>query len=395
MRSPYITKAFVCIILMSMIVLLGGCWDKIEIDELSIVTATAIDKHDDGQVEISLEIFIPKSMSGSNQGGGGAESGGGQTTMVISHKGKNMADALSKLEAELPRRIFWGSCKVFIFGTAAAKDGIQHYLDFLLRHPQPRERAFVFVSEGKAKKIIEQKAVIERYSAQTIHKKADAGHGLTITLQDLEKMITDEDQGAALPYLKLKNEQTSAGKVSKLPNIHGMAVFKKEHLTGIISESTTRGLLWLRGEIEEYTVNVKPKHEQGVVSIVPVLTRVNLSPKIQGGEWKMIVNIKTEGTVVQNSTSLDMAHKSSEKKIQQAYRKMIKQRVTAAINESQKLEADIVHFGKEFHRKYPEQWKKVENRWQEMFPNVKTELVIEAHIRRPGYIHKPIKTEER
>lgn len=70
----------------------------------------------------------------------------------------------------------------------------------------------MFVSEGKAKSIIEQKAVIERYSAETIHKKADTGHGLTITLQDLEKMITDEDQGAGLPYLKLKNEQTSAGK---------------------------------------------------------------------------------------------------------------------------------------------------------------------------------------
>lgn len=315
MRSPYIRKAVVCIILLAMIVLLGGCWDKVEIDELSIVTATAIDKHDDGQVEISLEIFIPKSLSGSSQGGGGgAESGGGQTTMVVSHKGKNMADALSKLEAELPRRIFWGSCKVFIFGTAAAKDGIQHYLDFLLRHPQPRERASMFVSEGKAKSIIEQKAVIERYSAETIHKKADTGHGLTITLQDLEKMITDEDQGAGLPYLKLKNEQTSAGKISKLPNIHGIAVFKNESMVGKISESTTRGLLWLRGEIEEYTVNVKPKNEQGVVSIVPVLTRVNLTPKIQGGEWKMIVNIKTEGMVVQNNTDLDLSHKTSEKR---------------------------------------------------------------------------------
>lgn len=150
MRSPYIRKAVVCIILLAMIVLLGGCWDKVEIDELSIVTATAIDKHDDGQVEISLEIFIPKSLSGSSQGGGGgAESGGGQTTMVVSHKGKNMADALSKLEAELPRRIFWGSCKVFIFGTAAAKDGIQHYLDFLLRHPQPRNRLLCLLVKEK------------------------------------------------------------------------------------------------------------------------------------------------------------------------------------------------------------------------------------------------------
>lgn len=85
-------------------------------------------------------------------------------------------------------------------------------------------------------------------------------------------------------------------------------------MVGKISESTTRGLLWLRGEIEEYTVNVKPKNEQGVVSIVPVLTRVNLTPKIQGGEWKMIVNIKTEGMVVQNNTDLDLSHKTSEKR---------------------------------------------------------------------------------
>ncbi|RKJ41874.1 hypothetical protein D7X33_35905 [Butyricicoccus sp. 1XD8-22] len=72
--------------------------------------------------------------------------------MVVSHTGNNLAEALSKVQAELSRKVFWGSCKVFIFGESSAKEGIQNHLDYFLRDPAPRERAYAFVSEGKAKK---------------------------------------------------------------------------------------------------------------------------------------------------------------------------------------------------------------------------------------------------
>ena len=150
--------ASVCFIL-----LMGGCWDKKEVNDLAIITAAAIDKSDDGRVELSVEIFIPKTMGGAQGGGGGG--GGQQMTMVTSSKGTDLADALSKLQADTPRKLFWGSCRVFIFGEDLAKEGIQENLDFLLRHPEPRERAFAFVSEGKARKIIELKTILERYSS--------------------------------------------------------------------------------------------------------------------------------------------------------------------------------------------------------------------------------------
>ena len=44
-----------------------------EINDLAIVTAAAIDATDDNQIELSLQVFIPKSLS----------SGGGQVVGVV------------------------------------------------------------------------------------------------------------------------------------------------------------------------------------------------------------------------------------------------------------------------------------------------------------------------
>ncbi|MBR8644529.1 hypothetical protein KEH51_07950 [[Brevibacterium] frigoritolerans] len=50
---------------------LSGCWDRIEITDLAIVTAAAIDKKDNDQIELSVQVFIPSSItSGGGQGGG-------------------------------------------------------------------------------------------------------------------------------------------------------------------------------------------------------------------------------------------------------------------------------------------------------------------------------------
>ena len=53
------------------------------------------------------------------------------------------------------------------------------------------------------------------------------------------------------------------------------------------------------------------------------------------------------------------------------------------------MKADIVGFAEEFYRKYPKQWKKIENRWDELFSEVEVNINVEAHIRRQGYITKP------
>jgi spore germination protein KC len=370
------------------ILFLSGCWDRVEVNDLAIVTGTAIDKSDDNQIELSIQIFIPKSLSsGGSQASG---SGGGKMTLTASQTGKNIADALSKLQGKLPREIFWGQCKVFIFGEDLAKQGIQEQMDFLLRHPEPRGRAYLYVSEGKAKEILEIVPNLERYSAEVLREISNYRIGLQITIQDVDEMLTGITQAAALPYVKIKTQQPSEGKPIKYVHIDGTAVFHKDKMVGTLTEAETRGVLWLRDEIKGYTVSVEVEDEKGLVSLNPVSARVSLIPQIHDEKWKMTVNVATEGAIVQNETNLDFSDPKLLKKVENAYQKSIENRIEDALKQMQhRLHADIVGFSKEFYRKYPKEWKPVENRWDELFSEVEVNINVKADIRREGYITKP------
>ena len=54
-----------------------------------------------------------------------------------------------------------------------------------------------------------------------------------------------------------------------------------------------------------------------------------------------------------------------------------------------KMKADILGFGKEFYRKYPKQWKQNRKSLGSGVPGGGSEIDVEAHIRRQGYINKP------
>ncbi|MFJ8256402.1 Ger(x)C family spore germination protein [Peribacillus asahii] len=370
-----------------LILLLSGCWDRVEVNDLAIVTAAAIDIKDDNQIELSLQVFDPKALStGGGQGGGG----GGAITLVRSQIGSNISDALSKLQSKIPRKVFWGQCKVFIFGEKLAKKGIQEQMDFLLRHPQPRERAYLYVSKGDPKKMLESLPPLERYSGEVIRELSDLHIGMQVTMVDLDKMLIGKDQAATLPFIKILPPGKGQEKLQGIPYIVGTAVFKKDKMSGTMSEKATRGILWLRNEMEAYTVSVKPEGAKEEISLNPVSARVKLIPQIRNKQWKMLVKVNTEGSVIQNGTNLKLSSPKSLKTLEKAFEEDIHKRIELAIEQAQhKHKADIVKFGLEFSRKYPKEWKRIENRWAEVFPEVEVEIDVEGHVRRQGYINTP------
>ena len=258
---------------------LSGCWDRVEINDLAIVTGERLIKKRMTKSNLSIQVFVPKALSsGGGQGGGG---GGSKITYTASQTGKNIADALSKIQGKFPREIFWGQCKVFIFGEELEKKGIQKQMDFLLRHPEPRGRAYVFISEGKAKSILELEPNLERYSAEVLRGILNYRIGLQITIQDIDEMLTGIAQAASIPYVKIKTQQTSEGKSVKYAVIDGTAILKKGKMIGTVSEAETRGVLWLRDEIKGYTVSVEIEDKEELVSLNPVSARVDLVPQIK------------------------------------------------------------------------------------------------------------------
>ncbi|MBD3919799.1 Ger(x)C family spore germination protein [Paenibacillus sp. PR3] len=370
-----------------------GCWDRDELNDLALVTALALDQGKNNDIVTTIQFLLPRSQSGVGGTGGGGGGGGGMNkeTAVRTASGVNVADALSKLQRRMPRKLFWGQCKIFIFGEELAHKGIQESLDLLSRHPQPRERSFVFVSAGKASDNLELFPPLERTSAEALRKLSEMDIGYKLTLQQLNSKLVDDSEALAIPYIHVLKKSKAAAPGQTIPYVYGSAVMKGDRMIGVMSEKVTRGMMWLNDDIGDYTITFwMDGRSQGAISLRPIVAHIKTTPLIQGDQWMIKVKVNVEGDMLQNGTAYNPVDPQLLAKMDKAFEKDVRDRIELTVQQAQhKFNADIFDFAKAFHRKYPKQWEKEKGNWDKRFPQVKVTMDITAHILRSGLILAP------
>ncbi|SHE14514.1 Spore germination protein YndE [Chlamydia abortus] len=286
-------------ILLASILLLPGCWNRTELNDLAIITATALDLTEDKQLLLSVLLFVAKISSGGEQGAQGSEN---EETIVVSAKGKTIAEATAKLQEVLPRQVFWGHNKIYIFSRKVAKEGILDHIDFLLRHPGPRERAKLFVSQDEAREILKLPSSLEGDISEVLKELAKEETGLNVTLKNFQEMLTHPAEAAILPVIEIYNLNEN----KRGPILYGAAVFQNGAMTGVIDRKATRGVMWLREEIKTATVSISMEGVEGSVAFFLKKNRTRLIPHIEGDKWNITVKIDTEDDIVQNTTPLNV-----------------------------------------------------------------------------------------
>ncbi|AFC32877.1 germination protein, GerC family [Paenibacillus mucilaginosus 3016] len=378
-----------CLLCGFLILTLTGCWNRVEVNDLALIMAAGIDKKDEDGIELTAQIFIPKS-GGAQQGGGSTSGSGGAQgqTLVRTGRGVTIADAMSKLQEALPRKIFWGHTEVFIIGEQLARSGIREQLDFILRFPQMRERSSIFICKGTAKQVMEASPPLERSTSEVLREMTKSKQGLSLTVNELAQMLSGDSKAAIIPWVEPLPADRGNRDQQPIPYIMGTAVFKKDQMIGRIDDKTTRGVLWLRDEVERAIVTVAPEiADKGYVSFVLLRSSTELIPSVKGDQWSMTVKIETEDDVIQNTTKLDIMKPEITNSLEKELEKDIISRVNLALTKAQKeRKVDIFGFNEVFHRHYPKQWEQIKENWEEKFPEIEVRVLADAKIRRPGSI---------
>ncbi|MEF3303682.1 Ger(x)C family spore germination protein [Paenibacillus sp. GYB003] len=373
-------------------VLLTGCWDRREVNNMAVITAAAIDKAGDTNIELSVQVFNPRTAGGGQQGtmngsGGSSGSGGvseGSQVIVRSEVGATMAEAMSKLQMKLSRHIFWGHGEIFIIGEELARKGFREHVDFLLRSPEIRDNADIFISKGPAKQVLILPIPLERSSAQMLRGLTDLHLGIETSIVSLSQMLAGKAGAAVVPLVQYgKSEEKNDGNI---PYPNGAGIVKKDKLIGFLDEETMRGAMWIRNEIDLATVTVTPARTgRGFVTVRLVRSETELLPRIEHGEWSVTVKSKAEGDMLQNTTNVDFSNPVLSGELERELAEAVASRMKEAIGTVQnKMNADIFGFSEAFHRSYPKQWNKAKDRWDEMFPRVKTVIETDVKILRQG-----------
>ncbi|MFC5466463.1 Ger(x)C family spore germination protein [Lederbergia graminis] len=368
-------------------ILLTGCWDKVEMQDLSIVTAAAIDRLEDGKTRISIQIFIPRSIT-SGETGEDLSSG---STFVREGVGNSLAEAISKLQFNVPRTLFWSHCKIYIFGEELAKEGIRDEADYIARHPGLRGSAFLFVSEGEARELVSLIPPLERYSAEALRKLTEHEPSMITSLRDVDMGLMGDSESISLPYIKKLIPKDEARKPHEtIPVINGTAIFKKDKMVGTLNLHDTNSLLWLKKGVKQSTISIKPDGDDKEIILSTTSEKHTFIPQIKDNRWIMDIKIDMEGDIIQNETNLDLLNEVVLQKIQKKFDKSLEEKISKTIKELQlTYNADVVHFARRFHQKFPDEWKKEKNNWDEKFKELEVNIKVNTKIKRPGYIGPP------
>lgn len=362
---------------------LTGCWDRIEINDIALSEGIAIDKKDKTW-RISAQINIPKLSEGS-QGTGGRNR---VENIVRYGEANTLAEAFLSLQSKLPRKVFWGHTKVVIFGEKIALEGIREGVDFLARHPQPRPRAYIYIYKGEAKDVLEIHPGLERSTTEVLRELSKQKQGIEITLLELVGLFPHPPYNSAIPFIETlspaekSNDNTAYTKST--------ALFHKDKMVDEINDKVSRGVQWIRNDIRDDLFTVEPKNSGGSLIVRLLRSHTKLIPKYVNGQWKMTVKTKAQFDVIENGSHLKISDPKKMKLVEQQLKKDLIDRMDYALKVLQKeKKIDILGFAKEYHRRYPKQWKKAAKEWDEIFPSVEVSYDVKITILRQGKTNAP------
>jgi spore germination protein KC len=374
-------------LLLAALTVLTGCWNRVELNEIAIISATGVDWKE-GQWVLSYQIVLPKTISGQTGGTGGA------AINVFSSQGDNFRSAISKASQETSRRLYFSHNQIVIIGHEAARKGMGQLLEVYLRNHDSRETVSVFLSKGTARQLMEQLMPLEQIPGEAIYrmienedKNNSSFRHMTINNTLME--LLSSTKATSLPVLSLAGygagteDVRSLGRTTTPSKIRlselGLVVGDK--LVAWANDEESSGINWLNDTVNRTTVGFACSDKRGAKrdsSIRIVNAKTERTPVFLNGQWRMNVNIRASGTLLEYNCKGDIGKPDK----LEAVERMIEDEIVATAMDGWKAisenKADVVGFGNLIHKKHPKLWKREADRWGERFPEI--EVVVKARV---------------
>ncbi|MBP7331773.1 MAG: Spore germination protein B3 precursor [Firmicutes bacterium ADurb.Bin373] len=394
-----IIPAFILLILSA---LLYGCWDRREINDLGLIVGVAYDQAElagKTGVELTLQVANPAVMA-TGQGGTIGAGGTGGTTgagpfWTISETGVTIREAISKMNYRVPKHLFFGHARVYVFGEKAVRGGITPFLDRWTRSPESRDNIFLAVSKGDASRILEQKSPVFQSTALALNNIFLDKDGwqaiMAVNMADFEyRLSTGITSPLApvvevIPQASLTAEEIKAG-ISTTVAITGLAAFDPDgRLVDYLDERESMGLLWVinRARNREMTIPHFVEGKEESISLRQVNAKSKIAVSI-GDDGLPVFEIETHAifdVLEQFCIQRGLSDVSIIKNIEEMAGSQMINEIEAAVKKSQQLNTDVFGFGEEFRRQYHREWPQYKDHWREIYPELNVIIECEAHVR--------------
>lgn len=382
--------------------LLAGCWDKRELNELAIATAISIDKRDD-KFHVAAQVVIPTELS--MKGGTGSS-----PVTLYEASGESINEAIRKLTKVTPRYIYLGHLRVVVISEDLAKEGIGATVDFLSRGWELRSDFYLIVSkESDAKEILNVQTALEKIPADELFNilhtsEAHYASTVAVTFFKMKTNLERDGKQGVLTGVQILGDPSigsSKGNVETIVpeakiQFEELAIFKGDKLVGWLNEKESRGYNGVINQVKN-SIGLITCPDGGNISVgIKKFDSKMKSKKIRNNP-----GIELKVDIVANlgeiNCDIDLTKLANVNMLEKEFAKMVKEDIQKTIEVvQQKYRTDIFGFGATIYKQSPEEWKKLKENWDEVFVELPVNIKVNTQISHFGSVLNPVvsKTSE-
>ncbi|TKH45143.1 Ger(x)C family spore germination protein [Paenibacillus terrae] len=382
-------------LMLTLVLLLTGCWNRRELNELAIAVGMGIDKQGD-QFRVSVQVVDP--------GEAAAKKGSGvrAPATLYTEEADTVFEAIRKITTLSPRKMYFSHLRICVIGESIAREGMAKALDLLSRDHQFRTDFYIVVSKGtSAENTLKIMTPLDPIPANDLFSALETSEknwspSMTVTLDELIAALTSKGMQPILTGLRIVGNTEmgeSNDNVQKIdPPVRlqysGLAVFRKDKLIGWLNETESRGYNFILGKVQS-SVGFVACPEGGKVVTEIIRTQTAIKGSVNRREPRINVKMQVEANVGEvECQGLDLTKVSTIYEIEKKEEEKIEEIMKSAVRKAQKLyKADIFGFGEAIHRADPKTWNSLKKNWdREHFVELPVDIKVDFKLRRVGTI---------
>lgn len=386
MSQPF-KRGFTFLLIVGLI-FLPGCWSRKELNKIGIVSALGVDLTEDNQIELSVQVTT---LSGSS-----AKNGGQNKVRFVTSVGRTMFDAVRNLMTKSGDRLFYPHNSVIVFGEAAARAGLDPFIDFLQRDPEIRLGTWMLVTQGKAEDII-----LARSDEEEV-----AGRHINLLLDD----IRSTSKGIAMDILDYMNMDLAdgfepvLGDIQKVENedehgflAEGAGAFRGDKLVAWLDAEDVRGYLWMtnrikggiiaayEGEVDEDS-GVEASELNQRISFEIIRSKTKIKPILDEDQnLRFEIEVNANCNLGERMAGEEASTEEEINKLRNILNHAVIREMQGIVQKAQQdLKSDIFGLGASVSREYPKYWKEIKDDWEDIFPTVEIEIQVQSEVKLIG-----------
>ncbi|MGL4571679.1 MAG: Ger(x)C family spore germination protein [Clostridium sp.] len=338
-----------------------GCYNYKEISTVTFATSLIFDVDNLGNIIIYMDCVRPYRNTNESSDNG--------KRIIYKGNGKTALEAIRDINLASSYKLNLTQNRAIIFTEAAAKAGIDKFLNFVNNDQEAQAKPYIFIFFGDVASLLDVTSNDEEYLGlfldDLVHKNRTSARGITTNINDYLSTIEIGRNSALIGGLRLRKDV-----VDQRVELSGAVLMQDNKMAEVIDVQDSMSYNFLTNNIKTGTLELSnPQVEEGFITLEVLNSKTRTDIEYDGTRVLLTKKIKTK-TILAEAQGRFISSEAAIKKLEIQSEESVSQYLKMFLDKFTQKDLDILEIERLLEIKYP----------NEVIENVQSKIKFDVDV---------------